>query len=206
VIEIWDTPGTGFGDMWAALSFLMHKSAEAKSVIYMSRWAGKTDMQPRLAEMQALFSSHPLAQVVVVDEKPNTSMWQNCWAGRRWPSHIRWSPPSQQRNRIVCQFNGRSSADKKNPPAADIEIFNQWGKDHGVAIVPLGLPLNMLECAVLMETADIFVGCCSGMAHLGHSVGIPIHIVEYEHGAQWWHGQNPVTIHKNIETFMRDLS
>ena len=145
--------------MWAALSFLMHKSVASGVPSLVTRWSGPVDMKPRLLEMLALFEPHPTASVLVTDGKPTTSMWQDCWAGHRWPSVVHWTPPVQRRHRIIAhQFDGRSSSERKNPPVPDLASFNSWLAHSGAVGIHLGLPLSMRECATWMALADLFVG------------------------------------------------
>lgn len=202
--EIWNTPGGGFGDMWAAVNYLLQKSAAEKRQLLVSRYAGfkkGADHWQTLIDMLALIDAPTGADVQVADDIANKQMAMDCFPGRHLPARVRWTP---NKSRVFAiQFDGKSSADKKCPHPSAIRRFNDWAALRGIRLIPVGLPMHMNESARILSRAELFFGVCSGMSHLAHSVGTPCHLVEYEMKVAWWHGKNDFTVHQGMDAFMR---
>lgn len=195
---IWDLPGIGFGDCWAGLSYLLHKGTPQTVSRFGGRKHETVDLKPKLEEMLDLFDT-PL-RITVSDEHPNTSMHMHCWAGKRWPCRLHWEK-SKHKRPIAYQFDGVSSAGLKNPPQKDIDHFL-----NSVNALRVGLPLPISGCATVLANSDAFVGVCSGMAHLAHSVGVPVFLLQYELDVSWWHGDNPITVCHGMDDVLERLS
>ncbi len=199
---MWDFPGVGFGDLWAALSFCLWQSATTGEPQHISRWAGEQDMKPRLEEMLALFDIRPPVSVVVSDLQPDKSMYQDCWSGKRWPCKVRWQPTERAFPVVAYQLDGKSSAELKNASVKEEILFHK----QGWTAIKIGLPYSIQTCAVILSKVDAFMGVCSGMAHLAHSVGVPVYLLEYQHSVQWWHGENPITICSGVADLARKFN
>ncbi len=150
--------------------------------------------------ISALIEIPPGASVEVVDAVATSKVYMEMWGSPYFPTRMRWS---HRRSGIVTyQFDGRSSAHIKNPTPQEVKDFFSWTVDRGLQPVAVGSHLSMSECVRLMSISEFFVGVCSGMATLAHSVGVPTYILEYELKVAWWHGSNPITVCQGV----RDLA
>ncbi len=198
--QIWDTPGTGFGDIWATLHFLLRKSEAQKQPMFVSRWAGETDMKPRMAEMLSVVRVPQGVSVSISDARPTDKLHMNIWDTRYMPTQTTWSPGGDI---ATYQFDGRSSADTKNPSPEEVCKFLTWAAGRKLTLVPLGVHFSVAECVRLLARSKFFIGVCSGMSHLAHSVGAPTYLLEYDMKVAWWHGPNPITVCQGVDEFIR---
>jgi hypothetical protein len=202
---VWDTVGGGFGDLWCTVNFLLQKSQAAKDVIYLSRWDSferRTDHKATLEAMIDMIDA-PGARVQVVDEVANMRVGGEPFALRYLPTKIQWSRAGRQSRDICIQWAGVSSARMKNPSLGEQAKLIVWAKRTGHTLLPIGLPLTMQESARALSRCRAFVGPCSGMSHLCHSVGAPCFLLEYLMKVAWWHGKNHFTVCEGVDVFER---
>ena len=202
---VWDAPGGGFGDMWCTVNFLMQKSLAAQETIHLSRWEGGDTIIDHKATLEAMISmlDAPGARVLVVDEPANTKVCGEPFLIKHLPTKIQWTRASRASRTVAVQWAGISSADAKNPSPGERAKLVAWAEKTGHILVPIGLPLTMQESAQTLSTCRAFVGPCSGMSHLSHSVGTPCFLLEYLMKVAWWHGKNHFTICAGVDDFER---
>ncbi len=190
--RIWDAPGHGFGDIWVALSYCAHQSALSGEPEYLSRWinpVAQRDRSALLFEMLEAFD-FPSGCSAGVEARPsNTSMHMDSWGHRYAPTKERWVGDGEY---VAYQFDGRSSANFKNPPSADLALFDEWAHARQLPLMYVGLPANVAQCVDMLKHARYFVGACSGMSSLALSVGCPTFVIEYAIKIDWWYGPNLV--------------
>jgi hypothetical protein len=102
------------------------------------------------------------------------------WATPYFPTHRRWSI-TDEHTTVTLQVDGRSSAKDKNPSEAEQVRLAEALREQvpGLEIVTLGDHLSVAECVEQAAKSAFFLGVDSGMAHLCHSVGVPIFLLEY---------------------------
>lgn len=198
MMPVYDAPGTGFGDLWAALGYVARRNAGISTCIH-----GK-NVRARLEEMRALMKDGVL-RVRIEDVPPTKSMHMDCWGEERWPSIFPHAPSAK--TVIAFQFDGRSSDGEKNPLFSDMRLFHTWAEAQGIETISVGLPLSMQDCALRLSQATAFVGVCSGMSHLAHSVkGLPVYLLQYQLDVAWWHGKNPFEVCNGVGAFIELFS
>ncbi len=101
---------------------------------------------------------------------------------------------------VCMQFNGRSNYQIKNPPAAD-----QWRMhERWQPTVHIGLPMSWQESARHLASCRFFVGCCSGMSHIAHSVGCPTIVIKYgQPDIICWHPKDGWTLAHGTDEAIR---
>lgn len=201
---IYGIVGAGFGDMWASLHWCLNLPGDRDPLI-VSTLVGTdpyTDQHERLAEMLAQIDSTRSLQFT--SAPANLPIVYECWTTKYLPTKQRWAASTSLKGLISYQFDGRSSADAKNPPMADADLFHEWIRAGGLNAVRIGLPFSMADCIRLLCLSEVFVGSCSGMSTLALSVGVPVHVMAYSFGPSYWYGPNHHNICANLAGFMRD--
>lgn len=202
---VWDAVGGGFGDMWCTVNFLMQKSLVARDIIHLSRWGSfeKGDDYKDTLESMINMLDAPGARVLVTDEVANTKVGGEPFLIRYLPTKIQWTRASRASRMVAVQWAGISSANTKNPSPGECAKLVTWATETGHTLIPIGLPLTMQESAHILSTCRAFVGPCSGMSHLCHSVGTPCFLLEYLMKVAWWHGKNHFTVCEGVDDFER---
>jgi hypothetical protein len=92
---------------------------------------------------------------------------------------IQWK---HQRNKRVCYQLETSHTDRHADKLfqGDPKMFLKQLDFMGIESVPLGLPLTVSESIKVASECDMFIGICSGMAHVCYSVGIPVFIQDWK--------------------------
>ena len=169
--------GASLGDLWATCNWLLRRSEAQQVPIYLSRWQdGAIDIKPLLDEILSLVES--TGYVRVVDEPPTQCIDDRyaVWSLPYCPTRQRWTPGPY--GRIAIQLDGRSYAKEKNPPDDERALLESpWMP--GSTITKIGLPLTLEQSVEVLAHSDVFLGVCSGMSHVAHSVGTPCFLLEY---------------------------
>ncbi len=183
--------GLALGDTWNLAQWIAARSAQVAWPIRISTHFPKRDIGPDgaaalLPRCLALLGVTPRFQWVdchISQTQPLPQEW--LWNPKRiayHPTVQRWDGGSV--GHICVQFNGVSGGDRKNPPeghaARIVESFS------GNVIVPLGLPMPLEMAVALLGSCRLFIGVCSGMSHVAHSVGCPRIVVQYGQVCQPW--------------------
>jgi hypothetical protein len=192
----------GLGDHWATLSLLSWKSRLSGDPAVLATYVHGVDYSPRLIEIAEVLDACPVALYQGDGDTPLNGF--DVWASPPWPTLLRWSP--QAPASIVYQFDGDSSAADKNPPPADQQAILSWASSQGLAAVKLGKNLTVAECVRACSGAALFVGCCSGMSHLAHSVGTPVYLLEYGLPVVTCHRQKQFVISRSADQFIADAA
>jgi hypothetical protein len=105
------------------------------------------------------------------------------WNIDYYPTKIKWQ--SAKYRQICYQFDGKSSNRAKNPSNDELnKILNAF---PGYKLIQLGNHLTLKQCIEIAARSDCFMGCCSGMSHLCHSVGVPMFLFQYQMKIEKWH-------------------
>jgi hypothetical protein len=91
------------------------------------------------------------------------------------PSKIEWK---RNNNKLVAvQFGRRGLTDRLvQDPKDELRIIDALEK-KGYTVKHIGGELGDIGCMQLAAECQFFVGTCSGMSHLCHSVGTPVHML-----------------------------
>lgn len=174
------TPGQGLGDNWYTINKLLRTDEKE---VYLSRYsrqesARRVDVKERLEEILPLIKG-PIERIKVVSDKPTnykTGFHDLPWDTQYYPTYKIWMPGNC---RVVCyQFDGRFMKEQGGLPDTDLiaEIVTVLEKE-GFKLIPLGLPQSLLEVVENLAYCGSFIGTCSGISHVAHSVGTPICLV-----------------------------
>lgn len=95
-----------------------------------------------------------------------------------YSTKIKWK--QKYYGRIVYQLEtGSSLFDQKK--ITDVNIFLDKIKDRfNCDFIKLGKHFSIQECIENASTSDLFIGICSGMSHLCHSVGVPVFLYNWD--------------------------
>ncbi len=200
---VWDAPGFGFGDLFVAINFCARESEKTGLPSHISEWAGFDRGVNQRDRLQEIINELrlPSGSVVISPEPANTHMHGEPWGRLYFETLTRWAGGTD----LAIQFDGRSSADLKNPPPHDLEAFTGWAAGRGIPLRRVGLPSSVSACVQILSHARAFVGSNSGMSHLALSVGIPTFVVEYGVKIDWWYGPNRVRKCEGMEDCLRQV-
>lgn len=173
---------TGLGDTIATLSLLNHMQRHQNRVVYLSTQQHGQNLRAKQEEIMSLMLTHPGDKgIELVDEEPNTDLdGFAVWAALPFATKYQWRcTPSHAI--ITYHFDGLSSAADKNPSAADRSAIIAWILSKGYMPVELGPEAPLIRATILLASSAMFVGVCSGFAHLAHAAQVvPTYILEYQ--------------------------
>lgn len=161
-----------FGDIWAVVNNALRIGELNNADVILKTKRHRV----KLADMVLDRIICPVRVTVKPFDKEGGRRLRDIFHCNYFPTKVQWKPG---RYRQICyQFDGRWNGDLKNPPPGDADkILNAIS---GVKKVRLGLPMELDEIIKTASKSDLFLGIDSGMAHLCHSVGIPMFLVEYK--------------------------
>jgi hypothetical protein len=193
----------GFGDLWAIASEAVDRSMLERRPTRLARVrASGEDLGSRFEEILGVMD-HGEGRVEIVDAPGTHDLnldtvfsvraWQAGMLWRRYrPTTTMWSLERAER-RVALQLESRELVDgryagvKANPfnpwrllPPELVEAARTVIADLGFDAVELGAHLSVRECVELAATSRLFIGMDSGMAHLCHSVRVPLAVYAYE--------------------------
>jgi hypothetical protein len=210
----------GFGDLWAIANYLLHVSEET----------GEEALVFKLDSLLATIVSQLNSRGAVreVDQQPDVLFtdrdrdilqsysfraprivlpWLDAFGKAYFPTRkVRWYP---NRSRIIAtQLVPRNPDDIKACSPADCQLFRERSRAAGYEVVELGLPRSIEENIAIAARCEAFVGVCSGMSHLCHSVGVPVHLVRNKQRAETlerYHRGNQFTMHSGVSDAVSEL-
>jgi 2-polyprenyl-3-methyl-5-hydroxy-6-metoxy-1,4-benzoquinol methylase len=163
-----------FGNLWAFASMLVHKSRTSKETVFVSNKMIRAKVVKDI--LNVLDTTD--ASIEWVDEM--YSEGQRKYGTRRHKydyvnTKVRWK--NKRHNRICYQLHTDTKGrDEKKIDNAEIEeILSKMPFE----CVKLGHPLSMEEDIKIASESDLFIGIDSGMAHLCHSVGVPVFLKDW---------------------------
>jgi Glycosyltransferase family 9 (heptosyltransferase) len=206
----------GFGGVWAATSLMLQLSAQADRPVY---YAGD-DLRPlaiapflhspgtiqaSCAEPDVLFihPSHHDAYARLKGFLPVRLLrWRVAFARLYCRTTATWHGAGSRR--IAYQFvPGKEGAKSCKP--GQIEQFEPAVRALGYTPVRLGAHLGIAGSIKHAAAAELFVGVDSGMSHLCHSVGTPVHLLRNDHPADTiaiMHRGNRYRLHEDMCAFL----
>lgn len=164
-----------FGDSLASINYCLHLSVVGGSPVKLHC---RADQQSTFEEILSVINSP--GKVILTAEEPTKMLSSMAvWHLPFWPTYRQWDF-HEKHSSIVVQFDGRSAPNKLATAAEEQEIMNQI-KDRfpGKRIVRIGKELGLRASIEVACDSVFFVGICSGMSHLMHSVGCPVFLLEF---------------------------
>jgi hypothetical protein len=219
-MPVYTTFKGGFGDAWAAANYFLRKSVETGEPTMVAALDPRIrmilpylDSNGSIVEVNdapdLLIFSHP---TLTAEERgypgpvPETVFpWAVVFAERYFPTkHFQWKKPG---TRKVCyQLVPRYSTSNKVCPPGHIEKLLAALERTGFGTKAIGLPLTLNEIIEVCATSDFFVGVCSGMSHVCHSVGTPVHLIRNGYSndtIRRCHSGNPYFSYANVDEFLK---
>lgn len=134
----------------------------------------------------------------------------DCYSYKFLPSTLTWG---YKNSKVICyQFDTNKSEDKQFKSIEDkLSTINAL-KNRGFKLVELSNSLSLEECQKMLSMCKFFVGICSGMSHLAHCVGTPVHLIcngRSIERVKLHHGNNargPVYFHQLPRDFVKALN
>ena len=187
--------GRALGDVWTLTQWLLRRSEEWGKPAVLSRQLGPQpdghdnvlELIPRIAALLDSTGSIAFTDEPGVDP-PITG--PSLWGPRvtYMPTKMKWRPDGRSPPLVGYQVDGRSGSDAKNPPAADVDRLINAIYAAGAHPVRIGLPLTVEEEISVLSDCSLYVGVCSGISHLAHSMkGLPMILVRYRLRFERWH-------------------
>ncbi len=168
---------SNFGDQWATINLLARRASTTKSRV---RLHSPPSLRPMHHEIFSalLIPDAPLLELTW-DDPTETLSGFDVWACPFFPTWVQWDQ-RQAHTQVCYQFDGRSSADAKNPTPREHDLLVRALQQSGFEAVRLGDHLSVAKCVDIAANSAFFVGVTSGMACLCHSVGVPMFLLEYQ--------------------------
>ena len=179
---VFSTFGGGFGDCWAAASFLASRSPTSNHFVT-ALDPRICDILPHLEGTMALVTTELPATTVIMSPTETAHFfakfgylpreivpWRTVFALPYIRTRMRWANTLSRRIAVQLQ---PSRAGPTSCEQSDIEAFFRGLHDHGFECIELGLPHSVGQNIANAASSACFVGIDSGMSHLCHSVGVP---------------------------------
>ena len=183
--------GQALGDSWGITHFLLRESERTGQPARLA-WElpehdyGAQVCRDLIARIAGLLDSTGTIELIKGAAETTIIQHTDIWNGapyfRMRDAVQRWRPGGTH---ICYQFDGRSIPTLKNPPANEIPILLSWAPER--EFVKVGLPLSLEESIYRMSTCALYVGVCSGMSHVAHSVQCPMLLIQYKQHLDNWH-------------------
>lgn len=165
-----------FGDLWASVNLAGRRGEAHKERQHL--WSnGKASLLQEMVDVLAM----PFPPVIT-DEAPTLSMTgPYVWNTIYYPTKAKWSQIEPHKTVVGQLGQGVSHAHLKNCPDEDQVLIKSYISRLGFTFVELGKHMSVQQCVAEASKAAFFVGICSGMSHLAHSVGLPMFIMKYKY-------------------------
>lgn len=189
----------GFGDKWAATSFLLKESERLNKVIYFNceDWQLIYEIANYLNHKGKIkYKKYPII-------RPNYDI---VFKTKPLKTKITYKKSS---NIIAYQFDGRSDFYIKNSQPHEIQYFLKYTKALNYKTINVGnmQPLNFV--INILAKCKLFVGVPSGITHVAMSVGTPIHCIfnnfDKNKLINSYHYKQNVKYYKNLMDFCNFL-
>ena len=192
-----------FGNLWAFSSMLILKSRDIGAPVYVSsRMKRKHLVQEMLSHMDTSGS-----KIIWVDEKYSEGQRKYGVRNHKRPfvnTKVGWTWMHGKYGRICYQLNTKSNnprfSSKKISDDEIKRILDYLAKDY--ELIEVGLPYTIQQSINIMSSSDAFIGICSGMSQVAHSVGVPMYLYDWRL-LKKCHPKKTYKIFKDSSDFMR---
>ena len=199
VRKIYATHWDELGDCWAVVSALVDLSLWTNAEVYLSSFAvlSNRNLRARFEEIMSVMDMSG-ARIRIVEEPKNADLnghpafgvFHNPNPYAR--TKIRWNSKkvkAQACHQLESRIyeNGRYTAIKPNwanayklIPAGELEQIDRLFAGADLEMIHLGKHFSLEECIRVAAESRFFIGICSGMSHLCHSVGVPTFLYHWQ--------------------------
>jgi len=166
--------GTHLGDVWASINYAILNNCDlsGRTNINANIDNRNIDVKKKIEEILPLLEGGD--SIAVYDRLAGPTSINAIWRTPYVNTKIQWK--KRNYGRVCYQFDGRSSHQLKNLSKDDEKLFF----DQNYNATRLGGHLSLKECVEVAATSDLFIGVCSGMSHLCHSVGVPVYLIGHK--------------------------
>lgn len=173
IYSTWRESPPGIGDAWLSIQFYLHLSESLGEKIFVHC------AEAKLSILQAMVDSLESTGNVQLTTQPATEklnpadVW-DWWNLPYLPTKQRWTFQDYHRS-IAVAFDGVSAADQKNLAPHEQEQVLRTLRQllPKKQIITVGKELGLDRSIEVLCQSLLFVGVCSGMSHVAHSVGTP---------------------------------
>jgi len=167
-----------FGNLWAFSSMLIIRSRN-EGVVYVSNFMKRKSLVLNMLQHFDLTGS----DIVWVDEPYSKGIAKYGVRNHRCPfakTKDQWRAGPY--GRICYQLTTKSDNPRFTSKKIDQVEINKIKKSLGEKyhLIEVGLPYTMEESINIMATSDAFIGICSGMSQVAHSVGVPTYLYDWK--------------------------
>lgn len=184
--SVYDVPKK-LGEIWAMANFLITEATK-KPI--------KVTNSTRLNEIFELLDADCLN---IQYTETRGAKHISPWGCHYYPTKQKWEehPPTKK---ICCHFEANTV---DTPPKWDIDEFRETMKDY--EIIEIQKDLSISECIQIAIGCDLFIGVSSGIAHVMHSVGIPMYLVTYEWDIRRFHENKSYVFCRSMEQAAKEI-
>ncbi len=194
----------GFGDHWQTMCLLRRMAKVTCRLPSLSYMQHGRNFGDRLLEIDQALGMQLFSPIMTAAEPTHELDGYDVWHCPAVATRLTWSFNPSGMGVVAYQFDGESSPDK-NPSKRDEERILGHLREAGYEPIKLGKHLSVQQCVDLCTVSALFVGSCSGMSHLAHSVGVPVYLLEYGLPVITCHRQKQFVICKGAEHFIAEV-
>lgn len=208
---VYETQSTHLGDCWASVNWALAESERIGKTIRLSEYSDPGGfiasgeslgyVGKMIREMEAILDHH--GSIEVVRELAQRKIDSDSALGSQYLP-IRGGWKGRRSKHVACQLGAGGSPQQNLGPHEGGRIAMALHQ-HGFTPVKLGKPSSIAESVEAMRECCMFVGIDSGMSHIAHSMGLPVHILKANVPVSWirWiHGNKAFNLHPTVQHFI----
>lgn len=173
-------PGQGLGDNWYAINKLLRlHNGEIKLSFYSRPEPSRSvNCYGRLKEILSVLDA-PCKRIKITKEKP-TNYKDNFFTLPWSLSYFNTKETYKyNKNNLICyQFDGQFQKQRGGLPSEKLLRKLFCSLQDRYVFVYLGRPLPLKTVVHYLATCRCFLGTCSGISHVAHSVGTPTCLIQ----------------------------
>lgn len=187
-LDVYGTAGGGFGDCWAAASYLLTISTQVGKPTRVAQLDDRIrQILPHLDSAGSLVEVPEGIDILIASSfdaehfsdinnyyPKRVLEWavplgvQYCMTTKRWECNAS--------GKVCCQLYPRRLGDT-SCANGHVKLFMEALHSRGYRVIEIGAEIGLAQSIEEASTSEYFVGVDSGMSHVAHSVGLPVHII-----------------------------
>ena len=206
VLTIFGNPKIKFGNVWAFTSMMvLYGQKHELSEVLLSSRCKRCSL---IREIWPLFDVGKMTLRIV--DKPYTVTKRYGTPEHIEPyakTHIQWNPNQGKRFNFCYQLEpGKHVRHKEKLLTCDPhKLLDRIDPHSWSAKCTVGLPNTIAQSIYIMTKSDFFIGICSGMSHVAHSVGLPVYLKDWRHLKRSHPGKDYFAFDENSEQSIQDM-
>jgi hypothetical protein len=178
--DVYKHPGRGgaFGDSLGWASFIYRLSEAHKKPIKVFQFLKKCEtIKKEILETSGSIQHINCANNLKINylDGGTKGGYREVYSTLFLPSKFKWAKNNSRK--VAFQFGHRGLRDRQIQDPNDEKLIIDTLRKNNFEPIEVGGFLSNEQCAMLISQAQFFVGTCSGMSHLSHSVGTPVHML-----------------------------